>query len=95
MCILWRWIWGILWSFAATKEKSVIKNLNIVDSFFGGEYCSSVGSFVGYCEGRIENCYSSATLYGDDCAGIAAGARGSMYENGNHAYIENCFSMVK
>ena len=38
-----------------------------------------------------ENCYSSATLYGDDCAGIAAGARGSMYENGNHAYIENCF----
>ena len=77
--------------FAATKEKSVIKNLNIVDSFFGGEYCSSVGSFVGYCEGRIENCYSSATLYGDDCAGIAAGARGSMYENGNHAYIENCF----
>ena len=84
-----------MWSFCCYKEKSVIKNLNIVDSFFGGEYCSSVGSFVGYCEGRIENCYSSATLYGDDCAGIAAGARGSMYEMETTHILKIVFSMVK
>ena len=54
--------------------KSTIKNLSIVDSYFGGKGCSNVGTFIGYSgydDVNIENCYSSATIVGSGyCGGI-------------------------
>ena len=60
--------------FFGQMNNGTIKNLSIVDSYFGGTSCSKVGSFVGcaWNDGNIENCYSNATIVGKYyCGGIA------------------------
>ena len=65
---------GDYWGFFGEVYKSTIKNLSIVDSYFGGKGCSNVGTFIGYSgydDVNIENCYSSATIVGSGyCGGI-------------------------
>ena len=52
--------------FFGKMNKGTIKNLSIVDSYFGKSSCYFVGSFVGYGHSysNIENCYSNATIVG-------------------------------
>ena len=60
--------------FFGKMNKGTIKNLSIVDSYFGKSSCYYVGSFVGYGYrySNIENCYSNATIVGKYyCGGIA------------------------
>ena len=60
--------------FFGQMNNGTIKNLSIVDSYFGGTSCNKVGSFVGcaWYDGNIENCYSNATIVGKYyCGGIA------------------------
>ena len=67
--------------FFGKMNKGTIKNLSIVDSYFGGENCSYVGSFVGYgySYSNIENCYSNATTVGKYyCCGIAGETKGTV-----------------
>ena len=60
-------------------NNGTIKNLSIVDSYFGGTSCSKVGSFVGFGYGNIENCYSNATIVGKYyCGGVAGRTRGTV-----------------
>ena len=65
---------GEYWGFFSEVYKCTIKNLSIVDSYFGGKGCSNVGTFIGYSgydDVNIENCYSSATIAGSSyCGGI-------------------------
>jgi hypothetical protein len=69
--------------------KSTIKNLSVLDSYFGGTSCLKVGTFVGYDwrGGSIENCYSNATIVGSIyCGGIVGETRGTISNclyNGN------------
>ncbi|MFR7511413.1 MAG: dockerin type I repeat-containing protein, partial [Muribaculaceae bacterium] len=57
--------------FFSQVYKCTIKNLSIVDSYFGESSCYYVGSFVGNGSGNIENCYSNATIVGEYyCGGI-------------------------
>ena len=59
--------------FFGKMNNGTIKNLSIVDSYFGGTSCNNVGSFVGcaWNDGNIENCYSNATIVGKYyCGGI-------------------------
>ena len=61
--------------------KSTIKNLSVLDSYFGGTSCLKVGTFVGYDwrGGSIENCYSNATIVGSIyCGGIVGETRGTI-----------------
>ena len=61
--------------------KSTIKNLSVLDSYFGGTSCLKVGTFVGYdwYGGSIENCYSNATIVGSIyCGGIVGETRGTI-----------------
>ena len=54
--------------------KGTIKNLGIVDSYFGGKNCYHAASFAGYAvEGSvIENCFSDSSVVGYAyCGGIA------------------------
>ena len=65
---------GSYCGFFGQMNKGTIKNLSIVDSYFGGTSCNKVGSFVGWAwnDGNIENCYSNATIVGKYyCGGIA------------------------
>ena len=60
-------------------NKGTIKNLSIVDSYFGENSCYYVGTFVGYSYGNIENCYSNATIVGlIYCGGIAGTMKGTI-----------------
>ena len=62
-------------------NKGTIKNLSIVDSYFGESSCFFVGSFVGcgYSYSNIENCYSNATTVGlYYCGGIAGETKGTV-----------------
>jgi len=62
---------GESWGFFSQVYKCTIKNLSIVDSYFGESSCYYVGSFVGNGSGNIENCYSNATIVGlYYCGGI-------------------------
>ena len=62
---------GESWGFFSQVYKCTIKNLSIVDSYFGESSCYYVGSFVGNGSGNIENCYSNATIVGGYyCGGI-------------------------
>ena len=65
---------GEYWGFFSKVYKCTIKNLSIVDSYFGGKGCTNVGTFIGYSgydDVNIENCYSSATIAGSSyCGGI-------------------------
>ena len=61
--------------------KSTIKNLSVLDSYFGRTSCLKVGTFVGYDwrGGSIENCYSNATIVGSIyCGGIVGETRGTI-----------------
>ena len=65
----------------AKMGRGTVKNLAIVDSFFGGVNKSNyVGTFVG--EGyavNLENCYSNATIVGSIyCGGIVGETRGTI-----------------
>ena len=52
--------------------EGTIKNLSIVDSYFGETNCIHVGTFIGEGSGNVENCYSNATIVGKYyCGGIA------------------------
>ena len=62
-------------------NKCTIKNLSIVDSYFGGNNCTYAGTFVAYNwnDGNIENCYSNATIVGKYfCGGVAGRTRGTV-----------------
>jgi len=62
---------GLYCGFFGQVNKGTIKNLSIVDSYFGESSCYYVGSFVGNGSGNIENCYSNATIVGEYyCGGI-------------------------
>ena len=57
--------------FFGKVDNGTIKNLSIVDSYFGENGRYYVGSFVGNGSGNIENCYSNATIVGGYyCGGI-------------------------
>ena len=57
--------------FFGKVDNGTIKNLSIVDSYFGENGRYYVGSFVGNGSGNIENCYSNATIVGlYYCGGI-------------------------
>ena len=67
--------------FFGKMNKGTIKNLSIVDSYFGKSSCYYVGSFVGYGYrySNIENCYSNATTVGlHYCCGIAGETKGTV-----------------
>ena len=67
--------------FFGKMNKGTIKNLSIVDSYFGESSCFFVGSFVGcgYSYSNIENCYSNATTVGlYYCGGIAGETKGTV-----------------
>ena len=67
--------------FFGKMNKGIIKNLSIVDSYFGKSSCYYVGSFVGYGHSysNIENCYSNATTVGKYyCCGIAGETKGTV-----------------
>ena len=67
--------------FFGKMNKGTIKNLSIVDSYFGESSCFFVGSFVGcgYSYSYIENCYSNATTVGlYYCGGIAGETKGTV-----------------
>ena len=67
--------------FFGKMNKGTIKNLSIVDSYFGKSSCYFVGSFVGYGYrySNIENCYSNATTVGlHYCCGIAGETKGTV-----------------
>jgi len=67
--------------FFGKMNKGIIKNLSIVDSYFGKSSCYYVGSFVGYgySYSNIENCYSNATTVGKYyCCGIAGETKGTV-----------------
>ena len=67
--------------FFGKMNKGTIKNLSIVDSYFGKSSCYFVGSFVGYGHSysNIENCYSNATIVGwYYCGGIAGETKGTV-----------------
>ena len=67
--------------FFGKMNKGTIKNLSIVDSYFGKSSCYFVGSFVGYGHSysNIENCYSNATIVGwYYCCGIAGETKGTV-----------------
>ena len=72
---------GESWGFFSQVYKCTIKNLSIVDSYFGESSCYYVGSFVGngYSYSNIENCYSNATTVGKYyCCGIAGETKGTV-----------------
>lgn len=75
-------------------NNGTIKNLGIVDSYFGGK--DYVGSFCGYNNGTIENCYSSSTYKGDENDG---GVLGYTYVGGlcgvNEGTIKYCYNSGK
>ena len=67
--------------FFGKMNKGTIKNLSIVDSYFGGENCSYVGTFIGsnVSNSSVENCYSNATIVGKQtCGGIIGQNRGTV-----------------
>ena len=67
--------------FFGKMNKGTIKNLSIVDSYFGGENCSYVGTFIGInvSNSSVENCYSNATTVGKYyCGGIAGETKGTV-----------------
>ena len=71
------------------KMKGTIKNLGIVDSYFGSEKCYHAASFVGYAveESVIENCFSDSSVVGYAyCGGIAGETYGK---------ISNCYYIGK
>ena len=71
------------------KMKGTIKNLGIVDSYFGSEKCYHAASFAGYAvEGSvIENCFSDSSVVGYAyCGGIAGETYGK---------ISNCYYIGK
>ena len=61
--------------FFGKSHDGTIKNLSIVDSYFGGENCSYVGTFIGsnVSNSSVENCYSSATIVSYRHSGGIAG----------------------
>ena len=70
---------GLYCGFFGQVNKGTIKNLSIVDSYFGENSCYYVGTFVGYSYGNIENCYSNATIVGlIYCGGIAGTMKGTI-----------------
>ena len=70
---------GLYCGFFGQVNKGTIKNLSIVDSYFGENSCYYVGTFVGYSYGNIENCYSNATKVGlIYCGGIAGTMKGTI-----------------
>ena len=70
---------GLYCGFFGQVNKGTIKNLSIVDSYFGENSCYYVGSFVGNGSGNIENCYSNATIVGlIYCGGIAGTMKGTI-----------------
>ena len=62
-------------------HNGTIKNLSIVDSYFGGNSCGQVGTFIGFGYGNIENCYSNATIVGSSYCGGIAGSNGRTVSN--------------
>ena len=62
-------------------HNGTIKNLSIVDSYFGGNSCDQVGTFIGFGYGNIENCYSNATIVGSSYCGGIAGRNGRTVSN--------------
>ncbi len=63
--------------FGATSEDSVISNLNVTLSSFDGY--GNIGGIVGTNYGLVENCTSSAVLYGvEDVGGITGEANNSV-----------------
>jgi hypothetical protein len=70
---------GLYCGFFGQVNKGTIKNLSIVDSYFGENSCYYVGTFVGYSYGNIKNCYSNATIVGlIYCGGIAGTMKGTI-----------------
>ena len=60
--------------------KCTIKNLSIVDSYFGRDAAFEASTFAGLTHGTIENCYSNATIVGDMyCGGIAGDSFGKIF----------------
>ena len=71
------------------KMGGTIKNLGIVDSYFGGKNCYHASSFagVGYSSSVIENCFSDSSVVGSYyCGGIAGATEGK---------ISNCYYIGK
>ncbi len=72
---------GNICGFFGQVNNGTIKNLSIVDSYFGGNSCMYAGTFVAYDwnDGNIENCYSNATIVGQYfCGGVAGRTRGTV-----------------
>ena len=71
------------------KMKGTIKNLGIVDSYFGGKNCYHAASFagIGYLNSVIENCFSDSSVVGSMyCGGIVGQTTGK---------ISNCYYIGK
>ena len=70
------------------KCDGTIKNLGVIDSFFGGSsYHTATFVGVGYSNSVIENCFSAAIINGTSyCGGIAGQTYGK---------INNCYFMGK
>ena len=70
--------------FFGNVYKCTIKNLSILDSYFGGNSCLHVGTFIGYtvyASFNIENCYSNATIVGSSYCGGIVGETGGTVSN--------------
>ena len=67
--------------FFGKVNRGTIKNLSIVDSYFGRNSCYYVGTFIGRGNGNVENCYSNATIVGSSYCGGIAGNNGGTVSN--------------
>ncbi len=73
-------------SIDADSNKVTIQNLGIIDSYFYGSYTTS---FVGKVTGDslyIENCYSTATIYGDGIGGFVDYTSKSVHVNNSYYF---------
>ena len=71
------------------EDEGTIKNLGIVDSYFGGKNCYHAASFagIGYLNSVIENCFSDSSVVGSMyCGGIVGQTTGK---------ISNCYYIGK
>ncbi|MDR1797128.1 MAG: dockerin type I domain-containing protein [Clostridiales Family XIII bacterium] len=73
--------------FGDLGQDGVVKNVVVVSGYIKGARFN--GSIVGRNWGGVENCASSATVFGNGRGG-AGGITGVNYDNGHDPYVLNC-----
>ena len=71
--------------FAVVATSASVSNVGVVDSYFNGN--ENVGGVSGYNNGKITNCYNTATVSGSKYVGGVSGY------NGPGGKISNCYNV--